>query len=184
MRMRCDSKGMNANVVRLAALGAIGAGAIAGVNAYMPKPAAASADYAFMCATPAGSPCHWDSSKTVTVSGTGLDTAVSQVAQATGLTMKIIAGPADINVTVESPLNGERAGEASVHHSDAGIIDGASIVVSPRTPANLLHETLIHELGHAVGLDHAAGTDQVMSPVLTGANDYQAGDLAGLRLLG
>jgi hypothetical protein len=182
--MRGDTKDMNATVTSLLVAGTVGAGAIAGVNAYMPKPAAASADYAFMCTTPAGSPCHWDASKTVTVAAHGIDvtSSVAQVAQATGLTMKVIAGPADINVTVGQV--GERAGEATDHWTASGIIDGATIVVSPRTPANLLHETLIHELGHAVGLDHAAGTDQVMSAVLTGANVYQAGDLAGLRLLG
>ena len=166
----------------LLVLGALGSATVAVASASEAKPAAS--DYAFMCTTPAGSPCHWDSSHTITVSGAGIDSAVSQVAQATGLTMQVVSGPADITVTAGSALATERAGEATLHHSDAGIINSASIVVSEQTPAALVHETLIHELGHAVGLDHAAGANEVMSAVLTGQNDYQAGDLAGLRAVG
>lgn len=46
---------------------------------------------------------------------------------------------------------------------------------------------LLHELGHAVGLQHVTDTRQIMYPVVTGARasaEYQAGDLAGLRKVG
>jgi hypothetical protein len=46
----------------------------------------------------------------------------------------------------------------------------------------------LHELGHAVGLQHVTDTRQVMYPtVVTGARpgaEYQPGDLAGLRKVG
>ena len=44
----------------------------------------------------------------------------------------------------------------------------------------------MHELGHAVGLDHARGTTQVMYPGAppTMLANWGAGDLAGLRLVG
>jgi Matrixin len=49
-------------------------------------------------------------------------------------------------------------------------------------------ELFLHELGHAVGLQHVADTRQIMYPVVvTGARptaEYQAGDLAGLRKVG
>ena len=45
---------------------------------------------------------------------------------------------------------------------------------------------LLHEIGHAVGLDHVSATSQIMYPVLgryTPAS-YQAGDRTGLHLVG
>jgi matrixin len=49
-------------------------------------------------------------------------------------------------------------------------------------------ELFLHELGHAVGLQHVTDTRQIMYPVVvTGARpsaEYQAGDLAGLRKVG
>jgi hypothetical protein len=42
---------------------------------------------------------------------------------------------------------------------------------------------LLHELGHAMGLAQAAG-DEVMGSADVGYTTFQAGDLAGLRLLG
>ena len=46
--------------------------------------------------------------------------------------------------------------------------------------------TLLHELGHAVGLNHAKQPQEVMYPVISDstANHYNAGDLTGLRLVG
>ena len=43
---------------------------------------------------------------------------------------------------------------------------------------------LLHELGHAVGLDHTLDTKQVMSEWLEGYDSYQSGDLAALRAVG
>ena len=45
---------------------------------------------------------------------------------------------------------------------------------------------LLHELGHAVGLEHVANRSQLMNPYLTGKSPagYGAGDLAGLRKVG
>lgn len=44
--------------------------------------------------------------------------------------------------------------------------------------------TLRHEMGHLVGLDHVDDASQLMTPVEAGVHTYQAGDLAGLALLG
>jgi predicted Zn-dependent protease len=45
---------------------------------------------------------------------------------------------------------------------------------------------LLHELGHAVGLNHAHFTSEVMYPSVSdaGPNYYSAGDLAGLAKVG
>lgn len=46
--------------------------------------------------------------------------------------------------------------------------------------------SLLHELGHAVGLNHAHFTSEIMYPVISnsGAGAYSSGDLAGLRRVG
>ncbi|HUR52292.1 MAG TPA: matrixin family metalloprotease [Mycobacteriales bacterium] len=45
--------------------------------------------------------------------------------------------------------------------------------------------TLLHELGHAMGLDHVGNTAELMYPVLgRSMTDFQAGDKAGLARLG
>jgi hypothetical protein len=43
---------------------------------------------------------------------------------------------------------------------------------------------LLHELGHAVGLDHTTDKDQVMHEEFQGYSSYQSGDLAALREVG
>lgn len=44
----------------------------------------------------------------------------------------------------------------------------------------------LHEIGHAMGLDHAVSPHEVMAPSLTSSSptDYAAGDRAGLALVG
>ena len=54
-------------------------------------------------------------------------------------------------------------------------------------PGTTWGRVFIHELGHIVGLGHVARSDQIMFPELgvqSGAAEFHAGDLAGLRLIG
>ena len=48
------------------------------------------------------------------------------------------------------------------------------------------NDTLLHELGHAVGLNHAHYTSEIMYPVISNysPDGYTAGDLAGLAQVG
>ena len=155
--------------------------------------AEAPADYAFWGTTPSGAPYRWDPGRTVTVAyipapgapSIDIAGAVAQLAQATGLSMEVVSAPAaDITITFVPKLSGRLAGSTSEQRDTNGFIDEAAVVLSEQTPGTLLHEALLHELGHAVGLDHAHRPGQVMNAVLTGQADYQAGDLAGLRALG
>lgn len=51
-----------------------------------------------------------------------------------------------------------------------------------RTQGNVI----LHELGHATGLDHVSSQSELMNPVLTDSapNGHAAGDLAGLKKIG
>jgi hypothetical protein len=54
-------------------------------------------------------------------------------------------------------------------------------------PGTTWGRVFMHELGHLVGLGHVARSDQIMFAELavqSGASEYHAGDLAGLRLIG
>jgi hypothetical protein len=153
----------------------------------------ASTDYAFWGRGPDGAPYRWNPTQTVTVAyhatpgapPIDIAGAVARLAQATGLSMKLVgAGAADITVTFVPNLQGGLAGSTSEERDTNGFIDKADVVLSEQTPKTLLHEALLHELGHAVGLGHAPRPGEVMDPVLTGQADYQPGDLAGLRALG
>jgi hypothetical protein len=52
--------------------------------------------------------------------------------------------------------------------------------------AKVRNDTLLHELGHAVGLNHAHYTSEIMYPVINNysPDGYTAGDLSGLAKVG
>ena len=55
----------------------------------------------------------------------------------------------------------------------------------PATGGESWRSVTLHELGHAMGLDHAGSSGELMYPVLgSRLRDLQAGDLAGLARLG
>jgi hypothetical protein len=55
---------------------------------------------------------------------------------------------------------------------------------SPRAKVSVWEPLILHELGHAVGLDHVDDRSQVMYPYEQSFRSYQYGDEAGLKLLG
>ncbi|WP_120954498.1 peptidase [Arthrobacter oryzae] len=61
---------------------------------------------------------------------------------------------------------------------------GLHSIIEDEGPAQA-RGTIEHELGHLVGLDHVKDPTQLMNPTdSAGLNSYQAGDLAGLAILG
>jgi hypothetical protein len=69
------------------------------------------------------------------------------------------------------------------------IIKGYAVIDADgynRADAHVRTAVLLHELGHAVGLNHAAFMSEVMYPSVSnaGPNYYSAGDLAGLAKVG
>ncbi len=73
--------------------------------------------------------------------------------------------------------------------NDELIAGGAALNASAAIPAAWgsagWKVVLLHELGHAIGLDHVSDPTQVMYPIfVTPLDSYQWGDLNGLRALG
>jgi hypothetical protein len=128
----------------------------------------------------------WNPCQVITVTSTGPDVSgiVSELASITGLHLQMVSGPALITVQW-----GPVAGGGEVGLTDWRAVGHFLTVVG----INISHQgdpylaTLLrHELGHAMGLNHAAHSDEVMYPTISGSSptDYQAGDLAGLRAVG
>ena len=69
------------------------------------------------------------------------------------------------------------------------VFTGAAVTLlrgrfSPKRPVSVWEPVILHELAHAVGLDHVESTSQVMHSYEGSFRSYQPGDLAGLKLLG
>ncbi|MGF1646287.1 MAG: peptidase [Kineosporiaceae bacterium] len=81
-----------------------------------------------------------------------------------------------------------RAGDLpAVYVSGTVYLDGPQLAELYARPGgrDLVRSTLEHELGHLVGLGHVDDATQLMYPRATGqVRTFQAGDLAGLALLG
>jgi hypothetical protein len=69
------------------------------------------------------------------------------------------------------------------------ITKGFVVIDADRFPflsAKVKKDVLMHELGHAAGLNHAKYSSELMYPTISDSSPtgYSAGDLSGLRLLG
>jgi hypothetical protein len=126
-------------------------------------------------------PCH-----VVTVNSTGPDVSgiVSELASITGLRLQMVPGVAEINVQWGAVPAGGEIG-LTAWRAVGGWLSTAGVVISPQAQPYLA-TVLRHELGHALGLGHAAHPDEVMYPSVghSSPTDYQAGDIAGLHAIG
>jgi hypothetical protein len=69
-------------------------------------------------------------------------------------------------------------------------VDLSNVTLCPdvfHRSTDVLTSTVLHEMGHAVGLGHFrgsyAGHDQIMNPTVSSTVHYQAGDVNGLRYI-
>lgn len=111
-------------------------------------------------------------------------------------TPKLHAGLIDVTSNATG-CTGDRAGGDTNGYTNlrvvaiagkAEMVQQSRIVLCPTIAPNVLTGTVLHELGHALGLAHMPtkyeGQYQVMYPYgLPGVTDYQAGDVNGLRWL-
>lgn len=166
----------------------------------------AGAEYRYERCSPSTSPIGWHRCSTVTysVDATGapagyrsdLDEAIGDLARATGLHLVETSGSGNITIAWDPSLYDPQpgtSGEAGVtaYKTSTDIsgssVNGATIRISSHLVAGSANgvgeePVLLHELGHAVGLDHYDGP-VTMNPLDRGYASYQPGDLAGLAAL-
>jgi hypothetical protein len=128
--------------------------------------------------------------------------AIEQARAASGLPLVVTEvtttpTPANGRLTVrwgtaaDNPsLAGSVLGVGGFSYTPTQIVRGSVMIRSDlsftqsQNGENMLTGTLAHELGHALGLAHVNDSTQLMYAFANGRDTYQAGDRAGLALLG
>jgi hypothetical protein len=127
----------------------------------------------------------WNPCQVITVSSSGPDISgiVAELASITGLHLQVVGGLAEITVGYGAVPPGGEIGLTAWRAVGAWLNLVGITISSAAGP--YLATVLRHELGHALGLGHAARPDEVMYPLVSASSpkDFQAGDLAGLRAI-
>lgn len=181
-------------------------GLVTGAGTCSPKTYPPGAEYTFERCQPSTTPIGWSRCSTVTYSvdptnapagyRSDVDQAIADVARATGLHLVQVAQSGNITIAWDPTLFDPQPGTSgesglTAYHTttdlDGSRTSAAQIRISSHLEAGTANQVgeepvLLHELGHAMGLDHFNGP-VVMNPLDRGYSSYQPGDLAGLAAL-
>jgi hypothetical protein len=179
-------------------------------NPTTPGPPAPDSRYTFEVVNAAGEPARWNPCETIRYAvvtagapaGWAADvaTAIAKVSAATGIRFSL-AGYYPSGAGVGAPLvidwkstiiGGDTVGLATYWYYNLAAytpqIVKAEIDLKTGLPGGFGPSgegpILLHELGHAMGLDHVPGQPEVMNPYDQGFSSYQLGDLNGLWRVG
>ena len=122
--------------------------------------------------------------------------AMRQIRKATGLQIRMSDSTAAPSILVKFARTNEMPGEDVLGYALVNVSDDrsailhADIVLDATAPSNHRigwygwKNVLLHEMGHAVGLNHAEDESQVMFEFSNGTEMFLSGDLTALRIVG
>lgn len=93
------------------------------------------------------------------------------------------------NFAAETGFDAQSTLAVTIRYRTGTFLDRFEIILNGQNSAlrnnigNMLYQTILHELGHTIGLDHSASSFTVMAASLSGISQLQSDDVTGMNAL-